>query len=565
MISINGLTSKGGNMKTKKALTVIFVLLMCATLMLCLCACGDNNDKTNDPLKPQEPAPKPPTAAEVISARQTAATADVQNYDFSLNLNGNLAVGIIQGSANANYEGQYRFTKSTNQLSFKRVTSGALLYDSQEYIVNEGSSRVKIKTNEKGVVKKVAVQPADDDGLTLINLPFVALVDALDEENLSDISFAQGKYDYSAKIKLTAENPVLSKLYSVIGKMDTDISLKDVTFTNLVSGITFNFDLDNGKLTDFSFSAQIQFPVKSVQATLTLTYSQKANNSTIKLPTYNNLLFGNAQVAPEVTKINQALQAYKTDAAYSIDLKAENDFDPGWNVNATVDKYTARMYKHTYDNKDTQVVAFNKSFYYKNHTEQEGKETYKFTDGNVLANNAVWRIERHGVNKQTQLSPSPGADSYFDEMTSCFNINSSNVDCIEKTEKNGVTTLAVHINDAKALDLIKKIIAMVNSNPTQDAGIIKAENYLDETEYTVQDAEFVVVMSDGKLNSIKFESKIVYTPSSGDYSENNITLKNLLEISFNDELEAAQKYTAPDDCETKLGSYGLNNAKFYIL
>lgn len=56
---------------------------------------------------------------------------------------------------------------------------------------------------------------------------------------------------------------------------------------------------------------------------------------------------------------------------YSIDVSAINDFDPGWNITATVDKYIARMYKNTTDDGR---IDFNHSFVYKAHTDEDGKE-----------------------------------------------------------------------------------------------------------------------------------------------------------------------------------------------
>lgn len=552
-------------MKRKNILIAILSCLLCLLLAACLVACGDKAGSPPQGTQPQ-PEPVPPTAAEIVAARERASQNAEQNYDFSLNFSGTLSSGIIQGTANANYEGSYRFNKTTNALSFKRITSGALLYDSQEYIINEGSSRLKIKCNEDGVVKKVAVQSGEDE-LTLINLPFVALIDALDAENIINIDFNNsGSYKYKANIRLTAENPALEKLYSIVGKMDTSISLKDVTFTNPASGVLLQFDLeDGGMLTNFTFGAEIKFPVKGVDTKLSLTYKQSANSSAINVPAYDKLIYGAAKVAPEIDALNAAIAAYKKDNAYSLDLEAENDFDPGWKVSATVDKYIARMYKNVNELKDGATLdSFNKSYYYRNHTEQSGKEKYKYTEGNVIEDNAVWRISRSGRNTHTQLDGGITSNSVFDEMTSYFVLDASAVDCIEKTQKNGKTMLDIHINDAKVIALINSIVALINSNPTTDEGVIKAENYLNTSEYSVKDAEFVVTMSNGKVESISFESKLRYSPTDGDYTENNITLKNTLLIKFNEELSKAQGYEAPDKVGTP-GLSGLSAGTKYIL
>lgn len=71
-----------------------------------------------------------PSAKLLVSARALAKNDRLQNYDFYLNLAGTVDVLGITETANANYDGKYRFDQNTGAIKFRRQTSGLLLVDS---------------------------------------------------------------------------------------------------------------------------------------------------------------------------------------------------------------------------------------------------------------------------------------------------------------------------------------------------------------------------------------------------------------------------------------------------
>lgn len=580
--------------KILKKSFVLLVLAMAICLAITLTACNGGGDSaietppdnsTTHPSDPQPVDPQPvdpqpvdpqpvdplPTAAEVVAARLSAASASVQNYDFKLNLNGNFNIGFVNGDANANYDGKYRFDKASNKLGFYRKTSGALLYDSQEYIVSEGNSRIKIKADENNNVKKVSVMQNDDDGLTLINLPFVSLVDALKAENITKIQKnTSSNYKYVATIALSSENAALNSLFGILGRMDADISFKDISITNPNGGIKLYFNIANDKLADFSLSMGARFPVKGVNVAVTITYEQHASNTTIDVPSQSGVLLG-AQAQQELTKINAALEALKTDAAFSLDIEAKNDFDPGWNVKATVDRFVARMYKNTYDddNGGEGFVAFNTSFKYVAHTETDGKEAFNYTLGNITIPNAdtnktVYLISRKGSNAQTPTDATFG--DVYNGLTSLVKFNANELDCVTTSSDNGESIIELHINNAAAIRTSQNIVNMINSNPApEDQQVLKVDNYFNNSSYSVVDVCVRATFDNNNLTKIELTSEIIYNPTSGDYSENNVTLKNSITLDINKKYADALEYKAPKNVDSKLGSFGLNNSKFYIL
>ena len=179
---------------------------------------------------------KLPTKYEVVAARKKAAEENEQGYDFTLNLTGVVSALGYSQAVEANYEGAYRYNRENDELSFRRTTSGLLLYDSTEYVYSANDQRIKVVMNENNAVKKVEIIPTVEMDLTLVNKPVVELVDALKEENLLEIQESSlNGYDYETKMTLSSSNALLQKLYGTIGGLGTNISLKGVTWKTVIS------------------------------------------------------------------------------------------------------------------------------------------------------------------------------------------------------------------------------------------------------------------------------------------------------------------------------------------
>lgn len=501
-----------------------------------------------------------PSAKLLVSARTLAKNDKVQNYDFYLNLAGTVdALGITQ-TANANYDGKYRYNQDTDAIKFWRQTSGILLVDSTEYIYNQNDSKVKVVANEKGAVKKVAIIPAEDEELNLINIPFVSLINALKEDNIKKIELSgRTDYKYVATIGLHSNNFIVSKLLSVLEKLGTKVDLKGVAFSNPM-GVSLYFNIGNDKkLVDFKLSADISFPVKGVNVQFKLTYLQKANSEDIIIPSIAGLIIEKEAVEKEMEIIDNAIATLKNSSAYSIDLEAKNEFDPAWNINATVDKYVARMYKNT--DADTKRVDFNHSFVYNAHTDTDDKDKFKFTIGNIKTGE-VYRISRKGTNTNEKLE-GISADGQFDYLMAVAKANASDVDCIKKVEKDGKVLYYIYLNNSATHGVQGKITSVVNSNPTNN--ITNVENYFNAEQNQIDESEMVIEMKDGAIVSINIKTEIRYCPTGGEHTERNIVLTNEIVLKINDKLSSAQDYVAPKDVATSIGSIGLNNAKFYIL
>ncbi len=557
----------------KKFLVILLSLIACVCTVFGLVACGGGSEGGegngtgtgtvgggSGPIGGGTIETPLPTAAEIVAARKSAVDEKVQGYDFDLTFTGNFSVLGLGTALSGKYDGSYRYDGNSDNVTFKRTTSGALLADSTCYVFTAGDSRIKA-TMDGNNVKKLSVEMPEDQDITMVNLPIVSIVNNVKENNISNIAeLKNSTYAYSCKLATGDGNVLYKALGKVFEKLGTGVSFKGITLAENTS--TLKFNLKDGKLNDFNLGFKFQIDVKAVKVVLSVEYSQKGSLTTISLPNTSGLLYTTADVQKEVTAINAAIDDLKDDPVYSLDLTAKNEFDPGWNKTAIVDSYTARMYKKTVDD----VAWFNHSYYYKAHSETAGKETYKYTLGNVNGtdedNQGTWLISRKSSNTQTKVE-NVTADTQFDFLTSMIKQNASEIDCIKKQTSGTATTYTVNLGKSATQSVQQKIIDMINTNEYGD--VIEVNNYFND-ENIVKDAIIKIVLTDGKISSITCETELCYNPIAGDWTEYNITLNNKIELKVNDNLKKAQDYVLPTKVKGTLGwGKNLNDSEYYIL
>ena len=503
------------------------------------------------------------TAEDVVEARQNVLNATTENYDFTLDFNGSMEVLGISGSVGGRYDGQYRYNKNTGTVDFKRVMSGVLLNDSTEYVFTQSAQKIKINMEDDGEVKKVSVVPNEEEGLTLVNKPVVAIIDSLQAENITDLTkLSSGEYDYKATLKFGSDNTYLNALCNVLGGLGTSVSIKGVEFTNPISGIELYFSMNGDMLDTFELSAQLSVPVKAVDVAMSFTYKQEPKNTQIQIPSTSGVIMAQSDIANELALINNAITSLKIADAYSLDLVAENQFDPAWNVLATTDKYEARMYKNTVEGN----VWFNHSYRYRAHHETDGAEAYEYTLGNLSdGTNKVYLVSRRGTNtaeEQTGIS----ADTQFEYLTGMVMQTANNVDCIRKEIDENNTVYHIYLGKNATLNMQDKILEIINSN--EGEGVVDVNNYFNSTAYTINEAEVVIEIKNGEISSIDCKTELCYEPTAGEYTEYNVTLTNTIELKINKKIEDAQEYEAPEKLEEKLFGVikgGLMFMSYFIL
>lgn len=483
-----------------------------------------------------------PTGAAFVAAAKNTDDESKHEYDYKFNVSAQADILGYIGAVNGNYEANYRYDKANDSLQFKRTTSGALFYDSTKFIVNQGDQKITLTQNKDGEVKKVKVASADDE-TSLVNREFESLINSLTANEVKNLknSTVSG-YRYQFNIDASSDNAIADKLLKVIKNIGLNISIKNITITNPTSGVVvyFNLDADSLKLKDYKLGVEIKTPIKAVETAITLSYEQTRNTSSFNLPSTAGFIFTQSGIETELSKINSAFATLKNDNAYSLDLTAENEFDPGITTWATKDKYIARLYKNT-DTEDN-FVSFNKSYEYKTHHEEDGKETYKYTIGNTTEEGKVYMISRKGKNVTAELSDVT-QDTLYEEMINHFVYTASQIDCIKKETIDGVTTYQIYLNKQSTVNVSDRICDLINSNEAD--GVIKVDNYFNDEDYEVVGADMTVTMNGNTLTEISIETNIKYNPTGGDYTDKNIKLTDILTLTINKNLDKAQKYDAP--------------------
>ena len=564
----------------RKTTTAIIAAVMGLSMVGMLAACGNNAapSGTNNPeqsgpsqtettkpeQQPQQPQVTVPTKEQVVRARQKAVESSVQGYDFSLTFKGDFSILGIGTSLDGRYDGSYRYDSTTDAVSFKRTTSGRLLFDSTAYVVTSGDSRIKM-TMDGSEVKKLSVEIPEEQNITMINLPVVALVDSVREANIDSVTALKNStYAYSCPLRLDSTNPVCNVINQVFEKLGTGVSFKGIKLNASASALDFN--LKDDKINDFHLQFKMGVSVKNTNVALTVDYEQKGNTAALNVPNSANtgILYTASDIQRETAIINAAFEDLKADPVYSLDLTAKNEFDPGWNKLATTDSYKARLYKKTDDENN---VWFNHSYCYKAHDEQDGKENYKYTLGNINGkdedNQGVWLISRKSSNTQTKVTDVVTADTQFDFLTDMVKPDASKIDCIKKQVKGNETIYKIYLGRDGTTGVQKKIVDMINTNPYDS--VITVNNYFN-TEYLIKDADIEVTLKDGKIDSVKCDTKLCYTPTGGEYDEYNITLDNIIELTANKNLDNANKYKIPTKVKGTLNlGNNLNDPYYYIL
>lgn len=535
----------------KKTLLCLLSAILVSLLGVAFAACGDTKEEIN--------VVYVPTAQEFVEARKAAVEENEVGYDFNLTFSANVNISTYSGTAKAIYDGKYRYNKTTGKTKFYRATSGLLLFDASEYLFTEGDTDISVKLNKNGDIKKVYAAPSADKELSLINLPFVGIIDGLKVENLTDIKLSEDSfYSYSAKVKLSSDNALIQSVISALEKQDTNLKIKNVSFVNPTNGIEILFNLKNNTVKDFKFSFDVSFPVKAVNLSLNLTYEQKGSSSSISVPSLTGITTNSSDIQTAVNKINSDIFAVKNEQTYSLDLTAVNQFDPGWNVIATTDKYTARLYKHTYTKGGSDFTAFNHSYEYKTHHEEDGAEKYKYTIGNIQdgSTHVVSRKGNNTVNPIEDVS----ADSQFDYLVNSSIISATDVDCMKTEIKGDKKIYSFSINKPAAVSLQDKTNAYINSNTAN--GVIQVDNFFNNEENSIKESVITVVYENDILISINCDTEIKYFPVSGEYTDSKITLSDSVSLLINAKYSAAASYEAPS---TTGNMVGLSSAGKYIL
>lgn len=497
----------------------------------------------------EKPAPTTLTAAEAAAAIEKTMSDPLQRYAFVLTLDGTINYKDYSKTMTGKISGDVQYDRTNDVFSYKKVTEGSLISPQTTYAYSKDTDRITVALNSKGALANASVLPTDkQDPLTTAS-PFIAIVRAMDEKNVADLKKeTSGEYGWSCRMILASDNALLQKAFGQIEGLGLLLTVGKVELDNPDGGVTLFFNVNgDGRLTDYTMSTKVRVPfAENASVVLTLTYTQSKAEGDVKVQVPDNILFDKAAIAAELKTLADAYAALKGDNTYSLSLKARNEFDPGWNKLAIVDQMTSTLYKNG--------SAFNNSFTYKSHTEEDGKESYKYTIGNIQ-DGSVWLVSRKGSNKY-EKTDAYTADERFDYLTDVILPDVSEIKCLAKYGSGADVSYDVFFTDDAVQTLVDKVLGYVNSNPAPE--VIPVNNYVNKTACEITKVGAYFELKGGIPVKANCDLQIRYAPVGGDYRGQSITLDEVLELNVNSALAKAKKYESPKKAESTLGIGGLD-------
>ena len=82
-----------------------------------------------------------------------------------------------------------------------------------------------------------------------------------------------------------------------------------------------------------------------------------------------------------------------------------------------------------------------------------------------------------------------------------------------------------------------EITEIINSNEAE--GVLDVNNYFNNSEYEIKDAEIIIEMKNGKIVNISITTKISYVSTGGEYSGEKVLLTNSIELAVNEKIDDA--------------------------
>lgn len=478
---------------------------------------------------------------DVINAIVAANYGVNQNYDFKINLIATLNICECVGSIYGNYYVNHRYNKIVNESVIKRTTSGELLNMLTEYISSTNAGTIKIAIDDKGEIKKVKICEPKADELYSFSNPFLAIINHIDINNLSEIIVVNSDYMYKAKLTLSEDDEYVLKAISTIRKISAKVDLSKVSRTNSLKEIDFFFNMndDKTKTTEFKICAELFFTIKGIDTKLIFAYEHRANMLDILMPNTNGFITDPSIIAEELRRIKNALNAVRNSATYSLKLETTNQLISDRDCESVINKIYSRLYKNT----NNKRIDFNQTIEYQLNAKSAKNERYQYTYGNI-DDGSVYLVSRTDANELTAIE-NISVNTQFDYILTLASINADSIDCINKVvDKDRITTYKLYINDDATMSIKEKISEMFNSNTNWE---YDADNFFNNDSYLIDNSIMVIEMVDAEIKSIAVDTRIKYCPSGGDYVEEQISLINSIRIEFNTCFHKAAKYIAPQN------------------
>jgi len=407
--------------------------------------------------------------AEFNEARRNTSQSTAYQYDFDVKAKIKFA-GAVSFSP-ANYSGT-TYVKTNNpdtQFLQKRTLSGALVFDSTNYVYNVGTDLIKISADENkdfSVVNHETVSSIYD----FDKFNFGHILKSLDDNHVLKATKSGDKYVLTLHTDFSQ-----TSLLGVLNYIDSSLLLKTLnsyTKSQWSVGLVINAwaKLNSDKqLSTFHFDAAVSIKnTFEIGFELEQRFTKYGSGVSITLPTFANTVTTESGVTQEINKVKTALNSSKarTTSYYDYNVKTAVDHgislsNPlGLAVNSKTKGYAKR-----------QIV--NDTVYFNNRLEVDSDYKNKDQLGDLvedynsyrarLSNGDVYNVldPTVGFNKYTLLEGynNDSVDNYY-MLPSLDLLSFDNIKAVKTTSENNLTTYQF----ALTTDAVKNVLKFYNKH-----------------------------------------------------------------------------------------------------
>ena len=286
------------------------------------------------------------------AARRNTTSAVAYQYDFDVKAKIKFA-GAVSFSP-ANYSGT-TYVKTNNpdtQFLQKRTLSGALVFDSTNYVYNVGTDLIKISADENkdfSVVNHETVSSIYD----FDKFNFGHILKSLNDSDVLKATKSGDKYVLSLHTDFSQ-----TSLLGVLNYLDSSLLLKTLnSYTKAQWGVGLIINAwaklnSENQLSTFHFDAAVAIKnTFEIGFELEQRFTKYGSGVSISLPTFANTVTTESGVTQEINKVKTALNSSKARATSYYDYNVKTAVDHGISlsnplglaVNSTTKGYTKRQ------------------------------------------------------------------------------------------------------------------------------------------------------------------------------------------------------------------------------
>ncbi|NLM19246.1 MAG: InlB B-repeat-containing protein [Clostridiaceae bacterium] len=472
-----------------------------------------------------------------LAARDATVNSNQFEYNFNLNVTTKFAAfngpsAISQGNVKYNSASQNSYIKRENN-------SGLLISDGTIYTVKTGTSLSEFKVNKDNKLYGYSSTQVSND-FKYESSSYAKVLFEYGEDKITAVTkTSQNKYKVTFSGSITGfMNTALNALNSPIVQRFINVPEND---SNLNVYVTF----DNGKIDKFEYEFSISVSLASITFHYDLDFVKVGTGVTITPPAFQNVSISETDINTDLNDIKSAFTSYKAqqNSGYNYTVKTKVDYPGAFAINSTTAGRTMRNIS------GNEVYFWNRIEFdsdYKNNDLYKNKgiddyERYRIK----VASGDVYDVEYRVFPPKYEYTKlddyeNGDIDEYYLLLKNEF-FNTTNISIVQKASSAGNTTYSLGLTN----DGIVALLSFIDENIRVD---VNEQNeitiYNIESEMIIKNAEFDIIISEGKITEININIKGSYI---GSYPETKFEGACTFELEY--ELVTNNKganYTAPD-------------------